>query len=388
MDGFKVFYTGMFRFPDIDAAGKRVHKIVDMLNHIEECESIIVGGWEQGSEAEIKINDKTSYRSFSILDKKKKSKIGKLINFLFMGMQIIPWMISNKEKYSHIFVYNTPFLFSLTVLILSKIFNKKIILDSTEWYESEHLVGGKYGAASIENWCRMHLAYPLFKNVIAISNFLEKFYSRTGKNIIKIPPLNSEFQSPKIENESAETAEGLILLYAGSPGKKDRLDHFIGELLESEKALSVIKFYIAGITRESFLELYPAYYQNQYALDKICIFLGRLKMTEIFSLYKKTDYCVFFRENKRYAIAGFPSKYVEAISFGVPVITNPVGDIGSELQFTGISYQPKEDDINNLIELAVEKKDQYTPMLKNVFEKNYSTRANLKKFKEFIKRIK
>ncbi|WP_369834998.1 glycosyltransferase [Cronobacter universalis] len=353
MDGFKVFYTGMFRFPDIDAAGKRVHKIVDMLNHIDECESILIGGWEQGSEAEIKINDKTSYRSFSILDKKKKSKIGKLINFLFMGMQIIPWMIANKEKYSHIFIYNTPFLFSITVLILSKIFNKKVILDSTEWYESEHLIGGKYGVASLENWCRMHLAYPMFKNVIAISSFLEKFYSHKGKNIIKVPPLGNDFQETYIKEQSSES---LVLLYAGVPGKKDRLDFFIEELLKSEKAMNIVKFYIAGITKESFLELYPAYYQNQYALDKICIFLGRLKMTEIFSLYKKTDYCVFFRENKRYAIAGFPSKYVEAISFGVPVITNPVGDIGSELQFTGISYQPKEDDINNLIELAVEKR--------------------------------
>ncbi|ELY3576730.1 lipopolysaccharide biosynthesis protein RfbU, partial [Cronobacter sakazakii] len=88
MEQLKVFYTGMFRFPDIDAAGKRVHKIIDMLNNIDQCKSIIVGGWEQGSESVTKINDKISYRSFSILDKKKRSKISKLFNFLFMGMPV------------------------------------------------------------------------------------------------------------------------------------------------------------------------------------------------------------------------------------------------------------------------------------------------------------
>ncbi|EMA4137317.1 glycosyltransferase [Cronobacter turicensis] len=385
MDEFKVFYTGMFRFPDIDAAGKRVHKIVDMLNHIDECKSVIVGGWEQGNEAVIKINDKTSHLSFSILDKKRTSKIRKLISFLFMGIQIIPWMIFNKDKYSHVFIYNTPFLFSITIFILSKIFNKKIILDSTEWYESEHLVGGKYSAASFENWCRMHLAYPLFKNVIAISSFLEAFYMRKGKNIIKIPPLGNEFQYA--ENR-VHSADNLNLLYAGSPGKKDRLDFFIDDLLTSKKAMSSVKFYIAGIDKEKFLELYPIYYQKEYALDEICIFLGRLKMAEVFKLYRKTDYCVFFRENKRYAIAGFPSKYVESISFGVPVITNAVGDISSELQFTGIKYQPMEDDVDNLIEVAMDKKNQYAPALKKIYEEKYSARANLQKFKEFMKRIR
>ncbi|PUW94442.1 lipopolysaccharide biosynthesis protein RfbU [Cronobacter sakazakii] len=384
MEQLKVFYTGMFRFPDIDAAGKRVHKIIDMLNNIDQCKSIIVGGWEQGSESVTKINDKISYRSFSILDKKKRSKISKLFNFLFMGMPVIPWMIFNKDKYSHVFIYNTPFLFSLTVFLLSKFLNKKVILDSTEWYESEHLVGGKYGAASFENWCRMYLAYPLFTNVIAISTFLEKFYSRKGKNIIRLPPLNGEFQGPNIKQQSTDS---LSLLYAGSPGQKDRLDNFIEELLKSEKAMNAVKFYIAGISKEKFLSLYPEYYKKEYEIDKVCIFLGRLEMKEIFKLYKQIDYCVFFRENKRYAIAGFPSKYVEAISFGVPVITNSVGDISSELQFTGISYQPKEDDVDNLIEEAIEKKHQYTEVLKKIFEEKYSINANLKHFKEFIERI-
>ncbi|ALB63277.1 Lipopolysaccharide biosynthesis RfbU-related protein [Cronobacter condimenti 1330] len=385
MGGFKIFYTGMFRFPDMDAAGKRVHKIVDMLELIDECESIYVGGWEQGTDSEKKVNNKTTHISFSVLDKKKGSKIEKLINFLFMGMKVVAWMILNKEKYTHVIIYNTPFLFSLVVLLLGKLFNKKIILDSTEWYESEHLIGGKYGAAALENWCRMHIAYPLFRNVIAISTYLEQFYNSERKNIIKIPPLSDSYKGKANRSNSSDK---VIFFYAGSPGKKDRLDSFVGELLHSKKAQSEVIFYIAGIDKSQFLNLYPDYRANKNELDMVCVFLGRIPMQEVFTWYSKIDYCVFFREDKRYAKAGFPSKYVEALSYGVPVITNAIGDISEEIKYTGIEYHPTNSNVDNLIDIAKEQKVQITSSLKTIFEENYSVYANLKKFKEFIRLTK
>ncbi|EOW6803693.1 glycosyltransferase [Cronobacter muytjensii] len=385
MGGFKVFYTGMFRFPDIDAAGKRVQKIVNMLEMIDECENIIVGGWEQGSATEKSISDKTQHKSFSVLDKKYKSKFRKLNNFLFMGVKIIPWMITNKGRYSHIFIYNTPFLFSLVIFLLSKVLHKKVILDSTEWYESEHLVGGKYGAASLENWCRMFLAYPLFNNIIAISTYLENFYNKKRKNIIKIPPLSDQYYEPHLNDKCNST---LSFFYAGSPGKKDRLDNFVEDLLRSKTMGINLKFYIAGIDKTKFLELYPAYRAKDKVLDERFVFLGRIPMTEVFTWYAKVNYCVFFRENKRYALAGFPSKYVEAISHGIPVITNAIGDISTELKYTGINYKPTEDDIDILIDTALRNKNKYSSNLRALYEEKYSINANLDAFKEFIRLIK
>ncbi|EJL9531640.1 MULTISPECIES: glycosyltransferase [Enterobacteriaceae] len=386
MARFSVFYTGMFRFPDKDAAGKRVLNVVEALEQIENCDRVIVGGWEQGTLVEHPILSKTTWLSFSLLDKKLPRKFQKLFNYLFMGCSLIPWMFTNRKRYTHVIIYNTPFLFTAFCIVISKLSGKKLILDSTEWYESEHMVGGKNGAAAIENWCRMFLAYPLIKNVIAISSFLEDYYQKKNINVVKIPPMSKEFYDLK-SRKSNGVAE-LNLLYAGSPGKKDRLDQFIQLLIGNKKNNRIIKFYIAGITRDAFIKQFPECGIHGDALDNYCVFLGRIPMEEVISYYDKIDYCVFFREKKRYALAGFPSKYVEALSHGVPVITNGVGDIAADFPHTGIVFEPSSDDINKLIDVAYKNKDTLSYSVKEVFEKKYKVSANVDKINDFLECVR
>lgn len=382
MDKFCVLYTGMFRFPDQDAAGKRVLNVVEALERLDNCESVIVGGWEQGVCTEKYMLSKTTRISFSLLDKNLRHKFKKLLNFLFMGCSIIPWMFTNRKRYTHVVLYNTPFLFTLCCILLSRFTGKKIILDSTEWYESEHMPGGKNGAAAIENWCRMRLAYPQIKNVIAISNFLVNYYQKKNVNIVKIPPMSLAFQNVRAMRTKRDA--DLIFLYAGSPGKKDRLDLFVMDLINNKKSSKTIKFYIAGITRDSFIKQYPECGINGDILDSICVFLGRIPMAEVLSYYDKVDYCVFFRERKRYAMAGFPSKYVEALSHGVPVITNGVGDIVEDFPYTGILFEPSTDNIEQLIDDACIKKDSLYESAKEIFEQKYSVVANVRKIRDFF----
>ncbi|MRS92327.1 glycosyltransferase [Enterobacteriaceae bacterium RIT714] len=386
MDSLSVFYTGMFRFPDKDAAGKRVLNIAKTIEKFNDCENIIIGGWEQGTTKETSLTRKISHLSFSLLDKKRDSKFKKLFGFLFMGITIIPWMFRKRDRFTHIVLYNTPFVFTVACVILSYLFNKKLVLDSTEWYESEHIIGGSYGPASIENWFRMHLAYPLVRNVIAISSFLEHYYQQKKIHVIKVPPLADENNTIRSSNKTGDY--DVTFMYAGSPGKKDRLDLFIYDLLSNKEIDISIRFYIAGITKDDFLEQYPACNINNNILDTICVFLGRLKMSEVIDYYKKIDYCVFFREQKRYALAGFPSKYVEALSHGVPVITNGVGDIVDDFPETGILFQPGKDNINQLIENAFDNKIRFRHSIANIFENKYSTKANVERLHMFFRQAK
>lgn len=383
MNKFSVFYTGMFRFPDQDAAGKRVKNVVSALEKIPDCESVIIGGWEKGSQSEEILNEKSRHFSFSILDKVRRFKYQKLFGFLFMGFIVVPWMLKNKKRYSHIVIYNTPFLFTLVCVVLSKLLCKKLVLDSTEWYESNHIVGGKYGAGAFENWCRMRLAYPLVRNVIAISTFLEKFYQKSAEQVVRIPPLSDRYLSAKSEHTHSEC--DVVLLYAGSPGQKDRLDHFIYQIIKNKKSNKTVKLYIAGITKDNFLAQYPKCNINNSVIDELCVFLGRIPMSEVGELYKKADYCIFFRENKRYAIAGFPSKYVEALSNGVPAITNAIGDIMEDFPDTGIVFEPEAGDIDQLIEMAISEKDNFQQKVKHVFESKYSVDANIHSLQMFFR---
>ena len=383
MDSLSVFYTGMFRFPDQDAAGKRVKNLTSAIERLENVSEVIVGGWEQGEKLEQRITRTTTSFSFSILDKKRKFKLQKLFGFLFMGFSIIPWMYHNRKRYSHIIIYNTPFLFTLSCILICKLLRKKLILDSTEWYESEHIIGGKYSAASLENWCRMHLAYPLIRNVIAISSYLEKFYKNDKSNVTIIPPLTDKVSDTNTRGLSA--VNDVTLLYAGSPGKKDRLDHFIYELIKSDKINRTVKFYVAGVSKSAFLEQYPKCNVNIERLDEICIFMGRIPMSAVNALYHEIDFCVFFREHKRYALAGFPSKYVEALSNGVPVITNGIGDITIDFPDAGILFEPGIDNIDKLIDEAFLRKTEFRESTQFIFKNKYSIDANMKKLQIFFR---
>ncbi|UNK62853.1 glycosyltransferase [Buttiauxella ferragutiae] len=387
MDTFTVFYTGPFRYPDQDAAGKRVDQVVKIIEGLEECKHITVGGWESGVLQEKVVSKKTRKVSFSLLGKHKKTKLLRLVNHLFMGGRVIKWMITNRNKISLIILYNPPFVFALLSLLYAFFYKKKIALDSTEWYQSEHLPGGRFGLASIENWSRMRIAYPLFKNVIVISDYLNDYFNNLGRNIIKIPPLAEKYNgSPKSINTNA-----INFFYAGSPGKKDKLAGFVNKLISIDTTMYPgVKFYIAGLTLDDFHLLYPTFVNRKEELNKICIFLGRITMTEVYSWYGKINFCVFFRDKKRYSLAGFPSKYVEALSYGIPVVSNSIGDISLELPYIGYIFDPEKDNIkillNELCDLSVYRNKCLN--IESVFNKKYCSTANTLNVQHFIRKIK
>lgn len=387
MDAFNVFYTGPFKYPDQDAAGKRVDKVVKIIESIDECRNIIVGGWESGELREEVVSGKIRKISFSLLGKHKKNKLLRVVNHLFKGGRVIKWMIINRDRFSLIILYNPPFIFALLGLLFAFLYKKKIALDSTEWYQSEHLPGGKYGLASFENWARMRIAYPLFKNIIVISDYLNEYYNNWGGNIIKIPPLAEKFNgSLKITN-----IKTINFFYAGSPGRKDKLDEFVKQLISIDTTIySGIRFYIAGLTLDEFISLYPTFRGKKEALNKMCIFLGRISMSEVYNWYGKINFCVFFRNKERYSLAGFPSKYVEALSYGIPVVSNSIGDISSDLPNIGYIFDPEKDNIKMLlIELCDSStyRDKYLN-IENIFNKKYCLSANTLNVQHFFRKIK
>lgn len=169
----KFLYTGAFRFPDQDAAAKRVLNVSKALPTNIEVE---FAGWEDNYKGDSVYNYQ-SYQCFSQGELLSKNNIFlRLLSFLFKGWKTFNWL-RKRERYDGIILYNPPFIFALTMLMYCKFKKIKLILDSTEWYESEHLIGGRYGIASIENYLRMKCAYPLFTNVIVISAFLSNIFS-------------------------------------------------------------------------------------------------------------------------------------------------------------------------------------------------------------------
>ncbi|MEZ9670848.1 lipopolysaccharide biosynthesis protein RfbU [Vibrio lentus] len=328
MNSYKnILYTGAFRFPDKDAAAFRVKSVADCLR--KEGFNVDIAGWEKGGNS----YKHDGFRCYpqSELDQDVMGRFKpfkRLLNFVFKGSKTLKWINSN-NNYDVFILYNPFFFFSLVMLLWGRVNGKKIIIDSTEWYESEHLIGGKFGLASCENWMRMNITYPKFDNIICISDFLVNYYKSKGvKNIIKLYPMHDE---SIIKNNTLQKRDysKLVFFYAGQPGKKDIVLDFIGklELIQRETNKRVI-FKIAGSSIDD-IKKSSNYSPKILRSIKFVESMGFISREEVFEQYRRSDYSILFREDKRYAYAGFPTKGMESLINGCPIILNDVGDIAS-----------------------------------------------------------
>lgn len=319
----RVLYTGTFRFPDGDAAALRVRAVGDLFGRAG-C-SVAFAGWEgyrpEGAHYRYKGHDCYSQAEFR---EQRRGPFGRLSGFLLRGSKTLGWLTRNR-RFDVVVAYNPPALFALGLLLLARWWSIRVVLDSTEWYEGEHLPGGAYGPAALENWVRMRLVYPLFRHVICISRFLERHFD--GRNVVNIPPLGDLVPIPAAR---PAVSAGVFFIYAGDAGKKDRLLPFVESLPALQLALQrPVLLRIAGLEREALCKAMRA---AGMAVDTYLPYVecrGRVSRDEVMHLYGMSHFSVLFREDKRYARAGFPTKAVESWSCGCPIIANRVGVLGT-----------------------------------------------------------
>ena len=111
------------------------------------------------------------------------------------------WLIRNAKKYQ----YN-------------------LFHDCTEWYSQEEfkhpLLSNEY--LKKEFW--MKCLFPKDTGIIAISEYIQAHFQRRGNRCIRIP---SVCDSNSINCNVKKSGDKLIIVYAGTPGKKDRFKELI-----------------------------------------------------------------------------------------------------------------------------------------------------------------
>lgn len=378
----KILYTGTFRFPNKDAAAFRVLGIAELFSKMDIF--VDFAGWENLTEP-YTFQRYNCFPQAELDSPRISNPFQRLMKFFFRGMKTFKWIKLN-FNYDVFVLYNPPAIFALLMLLYAKRFGKKIILDSTEWYDSNHLIGGKYGFAALENWLRMRLIYPKFDNIICISAYLKDYFETCGcRNVVKIFPIKPNdiptwVDTSRLNNE-------LILFYAGQPGKKDILINFIKEIpiIQSKINRKVI-LHLAG---PSLLDLKKLFVENDLDITPYIdnlFFHGFLERNKIFEMYRKAHFSILFRENKRYALAGFPTKGMESLVNGCPIIMNEIGDISSVAKNISAGLlvsNSNGNDIAILIEEMVFDRSQIASRASEYF----SVDANIDLFSDFINGI-
>jgi len=329
-----LIYTGAFRFPDKDAASQRVLGIAKVLKQINI--NTIFCGWENSPKKEDLDKDGLyryegfEYYSQNELDLKSKNIFQKVYRFLVLGSKTINWLKRNLKNYEveYVIIYNANSYFIYRMLLLSKKFKFKLICDCTEWQEGDHLPGGKFGIVNWDNNVRMKLIYPKIKNIIVISSYLEMYLQKKGCNTIIVPPLidfsQNKWKNLSNNNKLQSLSKTIKLIYAGNPGKKDILESIFEALAVINKDFIQIEFQVLGIEKELFNS---QIFSGSEEIPNYIICMGSVPQSEVPKYYQQCDFSILLRENKRYANAGFPTKLVESLASGTPIITNKTSDI-------------------------------------------------------------
>lgn len=253
------------------------------------------------------------------------------------AMQWIRHTLSTKEilslieKYDDVkmvVLYNLPVI---TMLLVKKALKKRGIetaYDCTEWTNTTTGSFVKKAFKYLDEFAVRRFAHLIADRMIVISSMMEKNY-RKAKKLLRLPPLVDT--DDEIWHQAPEEHNGIFeFCFAGVPdGKKESLDKVVEAFSEIDD--KNVRLRIIGVTADEFKALYPETEITAEAEQKI-IFMGVLSHNQTVKHLLSCDCCVFFRDSDRRNNAGFPTKFAEAYTCNIPIITTDVSDVGEYMK--------------------------------------------------------
>lgn len=303
--------------PDKNAAAQRVMANAKLFRDMGY--DILLVGLSKNTDD---INVKMDYDGICFINLRYPQNMIQWTNHLVSNKQYK--IILKKYKPHLIIAYNYPSIALQRLITYGKKHNIEVISDCTEWYQAR----GNFFYNLLKNadtYYRMKRVQPKMNAMIVISKYLENYYSSFGIKTLLLPPLVDKKDQKWQEALSYRVESNQIrLFYAGTASKKDRLDIIINtlkQIVTTNKRDLV--FNIVGATKDEFLALYPSF----GTIPPFVFFWGRLPHKQVLNMLASHDYQIFIREESRVNMAGFPTKFVEAISSDVLVLTNLTSDL-------------------------------------------------------------
>lgn len=317
-----ILYIGGFELPDRNAAAHRVLSNAKILKSLGY--NVVFIDVNKESERNYETCNKKVVQRFDCWTRKYPTSKLEWLKYL-VEISEIKEVASKYNNLKAIICYNYQ---AVALIRLKKYCNEnniKLISDCTEWYEDERFV------KKIDTKLRMEYIHKKVDGIICISPYLENYY-KSYVNTILIPPLvDLEEEKWKTENSDEVPTEKIQFIYAGDPGKyKDKLNYIIKALDEIKNPKYI--FRIIGISTKQYLEKFPEHRGVLSNLGEQVRFLGRISHKKSIQYIKSSDFLIFIRDNSKANNAGFPTKFVESMACGIPVITTRTSNLKDYLQ--------------------------------------------------------
>lgn len=230
-----------------------------------------------------------------------------------------------------VILYNVPMP---TLIKAKKVFSKRSIevsYDCTEWTKDTDGSLPKRIFKAFDEIFISNFAHKAADSMIAISSMMEKKY-KSAKKLIVLPPLIDV--NDGIWHQQPESHEGIFeFCFAGIPdGNKESLDKVVEAFCNIRE--NNVRLRIIGITESDFHSIYPDCTISSDRSDDI-VFMGRLSHRDTVRYILGCDCYIFIRRSDKRNNAGFPTKFAESFTCGVPIITTDVSDVGEYIIKSG-----------------------------------------------------
>jgi len=342
-----LLYIGGFELPDKNAAAHRVLSNGKAFRELGFNVVFVDVDKSLSKDSNI-LNTKKIIQGFECWSLPYPKSTKEWMRYL-MNIDQIKILIKMYRNVKVVSVYNYPALSLYKLKSYCTENSIKIISDCTEWYSTK---GSNFAFKIIkgfDSFIRMRILQKQLDGLIVISRYLEMYYSKC-KNVVRIPPLVDKHEEKwsKVLRKTVNQNDKLQLVYSGSPGRnKDKINYIIDALYKL-KEFDNYRLEIIGISKEQFEKDYPEYIDKVKSLNNKVFFIGRVSHEESLQKLGNADCSIFFREITRLTMAGFPTKLVESMSLGVPVITNDTSDISEYIRDNKNGYIISSFDANEI----------------------------------------
>lgn len=322
-----IAYVGPFPFPWGQAGSRRMYGVARSL--AAAGHTVVVGSGDSEPRSEVLLERTEHQGSIRYIGLGESpaadaSIVEKTIRiFWFWGLRTVEWLDAQPVKPSHIIVYGGSAPYMLRLLPWCRKNGVRIIADVVEWYDPRQMTGGVLGPFNISAKIALRYLYPKCDGIVAISSLLANHYGSLGCPVIRVPPTLDVYGSVPGDRGSSDDPDTLTLVYAGTPGKKDLLGNVIAGVARVDPLGSRLKLLVIGPSIEQVRGLLAG-----QEIPPAVHVLGKVAQSEVTQYVRASDFSVLLREPQYFANAGFPTKFVESMACGVPVIANLTSDLG------------------------------------------------------------
>ena len=239
--------------------------------------------------------------------------------------EYIEKMIKLHEDIVLVILYNMPFSALKAAKKACKGKNIRVAYDCTEWADvTDGNAVKRFVKKHDEKLIRTKLA-DVAGGLIVISSMMERQYQGC-KAMVKLPPLVDV--EDRIWHQQLAPHEGFEFCFAGMlDGQKDSLDAIVkafAKVCDEQTKLRVI-----GVTKDEFKSVYPDAVETLNQCGDNIIFMGMQSHFDTIRYVLGCDCYIFIRPADTRNNAGFPTKFAEATTCGVPMIASKVSDVES-----------------------------------------------------------